>query len=941
MRILFQRKQVFWVVWLTSLGLIAGIGWLPCPAQQIHRNPFESEELSWRKTGGDVEFVEKVHRRSAKGARNGQRSEYLQIEAKQGSKILYQYPLGRAPISEELNVGLWIKANRPGIQVLARVVLPNQRDPKSLDDRLTTYIRGDSYRLVGRWQRLELNRPMVLARQQQQMMQSQLKKAINFKDAYIDRIVLNVYGGPGKTEVWIDDLEAGPIYFDRPEIAQPKKRETPGTPTTNTLEQRRAATVEFNSSQLLVSGKRYFIRGIRYTDTPLPVLRNAGINTIWFPENTSPAILREAADQGFWLVPNLGGGKNNQHLVSRNLLAQKVSRFPEDNSVLFWNMGNSLAYEQTSRVARNVQVVKAVDLGRPVGGDVWDGFLSYSRNMDLVGVHRWPLMTGLDLVSYRQWLVQRRRLCHPGTFMWTWVQTHTPDFFTKLLYNQDANQEFEFPVGPQPAQVRLLTYAAVGAGYRGLGYWSDRFLADTHQGRDRLLTVALLNKELEMLEPLLVTIDDPPAWVPTSAAEVNAAVFRTAKGVLVLPMWLGTYAQFVPGQSAATKLEIIVPQVPGGTQAWEVTPGEVRALKTKRVVGGTKVTLPEFGLTSAIVFTSDTNLIVRFQEHARVVRQLAAQWTYEQAIQEIQKVVKVQQELEAMGQAIPQSNNLLSQAQRRLQLAKSHWDNRLFGASYRESQRALRPIRVLMRSQWDRATAKLESPVIIPYGVSYYTLPSFWNMIEEIRLTSPGANVLPGGSFESGSGQALSGWYPQRITLDNVDMKVEVVPNRAKSSLRAKEGTACGMLKIQPKNKEAQIRALERTYLALHSPQVQLQPGSLVQISGWLLIPENIQASVDGVLFYDSIGGEPLSIRLTEKTSGPVQSSANKEEDKKEPEVVVWKKFSLYRRVPSHGSVRVTIAISGIGTVYFDDLRIQPLQSGVRQENTVLRPRNQ
>ena len=32
------------------------------------------------------------------------------------------------------------------------------------------------------------------------------------------------------------------------------------------------------------------------------------------------------------------------------------------------------------------------------------------------------------------------------------------------------------------------------------------------------------------------------------------------------------------------------------------------------VPGGTRVVVPEFGLTTALVFTSDTSLIVRFQE---------------------------------------------------------------------------------------------------------------------------------------------------------------------------------------------------------------------------------------------------------------------------------------------------------------------------------------
>ena len=49
----------------------------------------------------------------------------------------------------------------------------------------------------------------------------------------------------------------------------------------------------------------------------------------------------------------------------------------------------------------------------------------------------------------------------------------------------------------------LLTYTALAAGYHGVAYWSDRFLADSTNGRERLLTLALLNLEMRLLEPFL------------------------------------------------------------------------------------------------------------------------------------------------------------------------------------------------------------------------------------------------------------------------------------------------------------------------------------------------------------------------------------------------------------------------------------------------------
>src|SRR5262249_47539503 len=147
---------------------------------------------------------------------------------------------------------------------------------------------------------------------------------------------------------------------------------------------------------------------------------------------------------------------------------------------------------------------------------------------------------------------------------------HLPEWYTTLVYEHDDSKGFDEPVGPQPEQIRLLTYLALAAGCRGLGFWSDRFLADSHQGRDRLHTLALLNQELQMLEPLLGTAG-AARWIGANLPEVQAAVMRTERGVLVLPMWLGKGAQFVPGQSAAALLTVIVPEVPAGTQAWRIS----------------------------------------------------------------------------------------------------------------------------------------------------------------------------------------------------------------------------------------------------------------------------------------------------------------------------------------------------------------------------------
>jgi hypothetical protein len=334
-------------------------------------------------------------------------------------------------------------------------------------------------------------------------------------------------------------------------------------------------------------------------------------------------------------------------------------------------------------------------------------------------------------------------------------------------------------------------------------------------------------------------------------------------------------------------------------------------LPTERVVKGTQLDIPEFGLTTAVVFTADNGkldgLVVRLQDQARQKARVAAQWSHSLAEVELEKIGKVYAELEKLGHSLPDGQKLLDQSKNFLQSCVTHWNNGNYTDSYWEAQRALRPVRILMRACWEEAVKDLDSPVSSPYAVGFFTLPRHWRFMQQVRQNQPAANVLQDGDFELALNHKAEAWQSQEETLDNVEM----IARRVTES--PKEGQQCLMLQIKARttlDRDGKPlpppEALERTYLAIRSPDVRLQPGTLVQVSGWVRIPSPIAASADGVLLFDSAGGEPLAVRIT-------------------GEIKKWKRFTLYRRVPSSGLLNVTVALTGLGTAYFDDIRIEPL----------------
>jgi hypothetical protein len=112
-------------------------------------------------------------------------------------------------------------------------------------------------------------------------------------------------------------------------------------------------------------------------------------------------------------------------------------------------------------------------------------------------------------------------------------------------------------------------------------------------------------------------------------------------------------------------------------------------------------------------------------------------------------------------------------------------------------------------------------------------------------------------------------------------------------------------LEVRPRG-DQKPQPLERTFLAVESPPVRLPAGTLVRVSGWVKIPGEIALTADGALLYDDAGGEPLGVRLL--------GTKNR-----------WQQFHLYRRVPASGQISLTVALTGVGVAYFDDLRIEPL----------------
>ena len=173
---------------------------------------FEAGRPAWRQEETDANVDLRAHERSNRAAHDAQGSERLEFEAGPGSYLYYSYPLPRIPLSAELRATLYVKANKPGLQLLGRVVLPGDIDPETRQPAFLM-ISGNNYDQVDRWQRLELAEISRDVERQARVLRAagNGKRKVSLEGAYLERLVVNAIGGQGGAEVYLDDLTVAPV----------------------------------------------------------------------------------------------------------------------------------------------------------------------------------------------------------------------------------------------------------------------------------------------------------------------------------------------------------------------------------------------------------------------------------------------------------------------------------------------------------------------------------------------------------------------------------------------------------------------------------------------------------------------------------------------------------------------------------------------------------
>jgi hypothetical protein len=863
-------------------------------AQSAWYEGFEGLQASWQAGASDVHYRITDHQRARGEAHTGQASESLSLEAGPGSHIYFTHDVGRAQVIDELLVTVWVKASRPGVQLLALVALPRSVDPRT-GRRATVLVAGSSYTTAGSWQQLRLgNVPHMVAREAR-LLRAELGPSIDEREAYVERVVLNVYTGAGASQCWIDDLDVAG-FVSRPAEAESRPSPIPLPAAATPVASKPASTrrVELAGPILLVEGRPLFPRAIQYRGEPLELLARLGFNAVWGDTPLTPEFAAEAERVGLWLI---GPPPRPQGLdLPYGPVVPTAKLGSERERVIAWDFGRGLGGEHLEGIRRWTEQIRAADPARPLIGQPVNELRAYSRHLDVLLSGREPIGSSLELTSYANWIRGRQTLARPGTPFWTTVQTQLSPGLAEQLRALSGG---ELPLAVSYEQLRLLIYAALTAGSRGLLFQSYTPLtavdADTQY---RAMALEQINLELALIDPWTAA-GNLAGSVTGNVPEVAGAMLRTDRARLLLPMWLGPAAQYVAGQSAANNVTLVVPGVPESVSAYELAPGGLRPLLHKRVVGGMQVTLDEFGVACPVFLAQDPVVIDTVARHMARVGPRMAELQRQLAIRKWQLVSQTQAAIGRRSSPPTQVPQWLDAAGKHLAECNAQFAARQYQASYVMAERSMRALRLVERGTWDNAVRRLSVVVGSAAATSYPTLPWHLQFMEQVSSWRPSPNLLPGGDFEDLGRTLQSGWQHVQHPAPGVQTAAELTAAAAHSGGFGIRLSATADPKSPPS-----LMELPPVWLA--SPPVSVQAGCWVCIRGWVNVPGVLSTGVDGLWIIDSLGGEALAARIGH--------------------TVGWQEFLYYRYVPDTRPVSVTFALAALGQVMIDDVTIQVLE---------------
>lgn len=907
---MFSRGCKHWAV--LAVAVISYVASPPAVrAEPAFVQSFNGPETAWELIDNGVPTRFLAHDCIAGGARDTNGIERVAVAATAGQSVLLRCSVPALAVVDEAQIRLWVKSSRPEIQLAARIALPRSVDPTG-QGVATAIVKGPAYDHPGRWQQLVLTElPKSLAAQVR-VMRTMQNGAVDMHEAYLESVVLVVPGDPNGVEVGIDELEVDGVRVDPSKIAGPNKPKVSAkatgmakhpphadsavlrVPTTPSMASEKpnsaASPCRLQGSTLMVEDQPFFPRGIQWNGEPLKFLAERGFNLVQLPSLPSKEQSADAKKFGLWFVCI----PPRPDAIASNGLGATGDR------VLAWKLEDEAIESDPNYASRWSDTIREHDAlyGRPVliSPDMTWGTAGKSGDILLAQHSR---ISRLSEPEFETWLKGRPRLARPGTPMWVSLNSQ----FGEVVQKQ-ANA-LSRTNAPAPAvdvdKLEMLLEASYITGARGIVFQSNSSLADSDLAtRNRAAELELINWRLQLMEPWLAG-GKVVFRMQSVDGQYEGVVVHYDRARLLMPFASSaSSAEKSSRRPLAKEVTFVVPGIAESAQVYALTPVSISAISPQRVAGGTRLTMPA-GTNSMALITEDPQVVQALRQ--RILRQAnqTARLQRDFVVARAQSVFDIDQRLAQLN--LKPTLNAAAATSMNTQLGQV--DSLLGSGQMEEAQAAIDSVSAEERrivAEELRAAGVSSGLQSNALGLTYVRLAEFATLQRSFENLRGGENLLPGGDFENLNEMTQLGW--QHVVHPTAGAGTQAIL----STEQPDQGSYCLELQAGPPA-AGQVLDVATPRVWIVSPAVALEGAKTVEITGWVRIDKPFSTPGEGLSIIDSLGGPELSITVGNAST--------------------WQMFRMVRAVPEPTDLRLTFALTGVGSAKVDAVMVRTLEQPV------------
>jgi len=863
---------------------------------------FESSTPSWEKREADCSIVagswsqKRIHQ-----ADSNERFERIAFKSGSGSKALISHSIPPCYVIPELTPTVHLRSDRAGVQLMVRVVLPETPSPTG-GGPLTILLPGPSYPEGGFWKTLSFATEKKNLHQKLQeevwLLRRKHGSHISPQNAYVDKVVLNLYSGPGKSLVEISSLSVEGIVDAQHLAAQVNFAsdtrhdaavqavgyvETIPAPVAFSVDKKPSLVVR-DGTVLLTEKAPLMARIIQHRGESFEYLRSIGFNVVELTQTARTDQLESARKLNMWIV-----------CPPPASIGLAPIGFEYDR-VLAWSVGEDLTGRNLQNVQQKIREIRESDQrdGRPIVGNVRTHWTLYSQELDVLSFGLEPIGTSFLASQYSDWLKQRSQTIEHNKPVWADIQTDFPEGLVNQI-RAVANVMPPIPIEPQ--QIQYLLYEAITGGARGFRFKSRSRLDGTDPTtRLRALTLEWINAQLDRLEPWIAggVLRDP---IATNDRELEVHVLSTHRARLLLIQRTTHQEQYLAGDVPLRSISFRDPENYTGDRATWLLDAGLQSIPITRNFAGNEIRIDHCPSLTAIVLSQDPTVNQRLnQSYQRIGRASAHQLHTDLTRQWLTIMELIENQLNLMNRSTADVTNALAQATVALQNANRLSEANSFTTASPFLLEANQRLGFMRREILTEPLGLFQSKTSSPLLTHVSLVPLHWELANRLQGRRWNPNGLPAGDFESLDHLMRAGWENRRLDDDRIGTMVQLTDQQPVGGAYS--------LKMDAFDKtDAQRMDIDAPPLWISTPRISVRRGQLVRIHGWVNIPKVIRGNADGLMIVDSLGGEAMAERI------PITDG--------------WQEFTLYRGVFSDTDLQVTFTLTGLGTVMMDEVTIR------------------